>query len=166
MKVHVFTRDECSVALMNGDQLTKPEKDEMAQRLSDYSGLSKEYWLRADLRVNAGEYFAELLRDKGETVGRLDSRFTGINPDLLSQESYDDPCMASIVPPLSTAFLNYFYQKLGIRKTLNYKPSARVIDGWTWNWDHNGNTSWGTRSSITTSPDLASAMNHNPNTKV
>lgn len=165
-EVRIFTRDEYSVALMKGDQLTKSEKDNMAQKLSDYSGLSKEYWLKADLRVKAGEYFAELLRDEGETVGRLDSRFTGINPDLLSQESYDDPFMASIVPPLSTAFLNYFYQELGVRKTLNYKPSASVIKGWTWNWDHDGNTSWGTRSSITTSHDLASALNHNPKTKM
>ncbi|MDZ7648181.1 MAG: hypothetical protein U5K54_13910 [Cytophagales bacterium] len=43
----------------------------IAIKLASYTGLTKEYWIRADLRVQAGEFFQELLTQRGNTVGRL-----------------------------------------------------------------------------------------------
>ncbi|MEO0877911.1 MAG: carboxypeptidase, partial [Bacteroidota bacterium] len=78
-EVRQFTADEYVAALFKGDQLTEKEREAIAEQLSIYSGCSKDFWLRANLRVTASEFFQELLRNEGETVGSLDSRFTGIN---------------------------------------------------------------------------------------
>ena len=165
-EVRAFTGNEYVAALFKGDQLTEKEKDEVAERLSIYSGLSKEFWLRGNLRVTASEYFQELLRDEGETVGRLDSRFTGINQDLLSQNADYDPQSRAISPAYITGFLDYFHRVLGVRKDLQYTITAGRRDGFKWDWTHQGNIRWNASAAINTGPDMAKALSHDPNMKV
>ena len=81
-------------------------------------------WLMADLRVTNGEYFQELLRTDGLSVGRLDSRFTGINEDLLSQFAQTDPQSDAISAPYISAYKNYLYNDLKVRKDLSYTTST------------------------------------------
>ena len=165
-EVRVFTKNEYAPALYAGDQLTEQEKQSIADQLSSYTGLSSDYWLKANLRVTNGEYFAELLRDEGETVGRLDSRFTGINRDLISQTAEYDPQSAAISPPYITGFLDYFYNDLGASKELHYQTSAGSREGFSWDWSHAGNTAWNAQVAINTGIDMAETMSHNPDVKV
>ena len=95
-EVRLFTEGTYVMALFRGDQLPPADRERVAESLAFYSGLSTEFWLRADLRVTASEYFQELLRAEGRTVGRLDSRYSGVNQDLLSQEADYDPQSAAI----------------------------------------------------------------------
>ena len=164
--VRRFTEEEYAPALFKGDQITDEERSAIIVRLAKYSGISDAIWRKADLRLKAGEYFAELLRDEGENVGRLDSRFRNINQDLLGQNADHDPFTAALMPPFGTAFLHYFYGELKVNPKLQYSLSAYSHEGFKWNWDHKGNMSWGTRTSINTGPDLARAITQNPHTKV
>ncbi len=164
--VRSFTANEYAQALFKGDQLTTADKEKLAVRLSHFSGLSPDYWLKADLRVRNGEYFAELMREEGKTVGRLDSRFTGINPDGISQFADHDPQSAAISAPYITAFLDYLYNDLGLDKGMHYQTSAGSRAGFSWDWSHQGNTSWGAQTAVNTGIDMARAMNQNPNMKV
>ncbi len=161
-----FTENEYTPALFKGDQITENEKNEIANKLASYTGTDASYWLKADLRVNASEFFAEFLRDKGEIVGRLDSRFTGINQDLLSQEGSHDPQSSAISPAYITGFLDYLHRTLKVSKELNYSITAGRRKGFKWDWSHEGNNRWGTQAAINTGIDMAQAMTRDPNMKV
>jgi carboxypeptidase C (cathepsin A) len=165
-EVRAFAEKEYVPALFKGDQLTGAEKAGMAEKLAAYSGLSADFWLRADLRVMAGEFFQELLRTEGKTVGRLDSRFSGINQDLLSQFPDYDPQSAAISPAYVAGFLDYFHNDLGVSKTANYSITAGRREGFKWDWKHQGNTSWNAPVAINTGIDMAEAMTRDPHVKV
>ena len=100
--------------------------------MSKYTGLSEDYWLKSNLRVTGSEYFAEALRSKGLIIGRLDSRYTGINQDLMSQFGSYDPQSVAISPAYITGFLDYFYNTLGVRKDLQYTITAGRREGFKW----------------------------------
>jgi len=164
--VRKFTEDEYAPALLKGDQLSASEKDAMAQKLANYSGLSKDNWLKADLRVTNGEYFQELLRSDGQTVGRLDSRFTGINEDLLAQTAFTDPQSDAISTPYIAAYKDYLYNDLNVRKDLTYTTSTGSRKDFKWDWNHSGNVIWNAQVAVSTLPDMTSAMKRNPNLKI
>ncbi len=165
-EVRTFTEEEYSPALFKGDRLTDDEKSEMAGKLARYTGTNADYWIKANLRVTNSEFFAEFLRDKGEIVGRLDSRFTGINQDLLAQEGSHDPQSSAISPAYTAGFLDYLYRDLKVDKSLHYATSAYEREGFKWDWKHEGNERWGTQAAINTGVDLAEAMSRDPNVKV
>jgi carboxypeptidase C (cathepsin A) len=164
--VRSFTENEYTPALFKGDGISENEKSSIASKLAYYTGTDTNYWLKADLRVTASEFFAEFLRDKGEIVGRLDSRFTGINEDLLSQEGSHDPQSLAISPAYISGFLDYFYGDLKVNKNLLYSITAGRRDGFKWDWSHKGNERWGTTAAINTGIDMATALSRDPNMKV
>ena len=164
--VRKFTENEYTPALFKGDQIDVAERKRIADRLSSYTGVSSDYWLKSDLRVQAGEFFQELLREEGNTVGRLDSRYKGINQDLLSQDAAYDPQSLAISPAYISGFLNYFYGDLKVNKKHNYATTAGTRQGFKWDWNHEGNLRWGTSAAINTGIDMATAMTRDPNVKV
>ncbi len=164
--VRDFTENEYAPALLKGDQLSESEKNDMAQKLADLSGLSQDYWLKADLRVTNSEYFQELLRDDTRTVGRLDSRFTGLSEDPLSQFASTDPQSDAISPPYIAAFKDYLYNDLNVRKDLTYTTSTGGRPDFKWDWNHSGNVTWNAQVAVSTLPDMTTAMKQNPNLKI
>jgi carboxypeptidase C (cathepsin A) len=119
------------VALAKGASLTPEEKRETATALSRYTGLSREFIERADLRVEAGRFRKELLRDQTLTVGRLDSRFVGMDRDAAGEEYEFDPSMAAIRPPYTAAFNDYVREELGYESDLHYW----ILGGGIGRWD-------------------------------
>ena len=164
--VRKFTENEYVPALYKGDQLTDSNKDALAEKLASYTGTDPDYWLKADLRVTASEFYAEFLRDEGEIVGRLDSRFTGINQDLLAQDGSHDPQSAAISPAYIAGFLDYFSGSLKVKKETTYSITAGRREGFKWDWEHEGNKRWGTQAAINTGIDMAEALSRDPNMKV
>jgi len=165
-EVRNFTEKEYMPALFKGDKLTEEERNAMATKLSKYTGLSIEYWTKANLRVQADEFFQELLRGEGKTVGRLDARYKGINQDLLSQFAEYDPQSTAISPAYTAGFMHYFYNDLKVNKKLNYAASAYSKEGFKWDWNHKGNIIWNASAAINTGVDMANAMTKDPNVKV
>jgi carboxypeptidase C (cathepsin A) len=164
--VRKFTEEEYTPALYKGDQLSSADRTKIANRLSTLSGVSADYWLKADLRVQASEFFQELLREEANTVGRLDSRYKGISQDLLAQNAEYDPQSAAISPAYITGFLNYFYGDLKVNKKHSYATTAGRRQGFKWDWNHAGNLRWGTSAAINTGIDMATALTRDPNMKV
>lgn len=165
-EVRRFTENEYVPALYKGDQLPENEKKAIAQKLAGYTGTSQDYWMKADLRVTNSEFFAEALRTDGKIVGRLDSRYTGINMDLLSQEGSHDPQSSAISPAYISGFLDYFYNDLKVDKKLLYSTTAGRRPGFKWDWNHEGNFRWGTSAAINTGIDMAEALSRDPGMKV
>jgi carboxypeptidase C (cathepsin A) len=165
-EVRTFTEKEYVPALFKGDKLSLDDKNKMAGKLAAYTGLTADYWRKADLRVQAGEFFQELLVEEGNIVGRLDSRFKGINEDLLSQFADYDPQSSAISPAYTAGFMHYFYNDLKVNKKLTYTTSAGGREGFKWDWKHEGNMRWNTSAAINTGIDMATAMSKDPNVKV
>ena len=165
-EIRNFTENEYTPALFKGDQLSESDMQDIASKLASYTGTSAAYWTKANLRVTASEFFAEFLRDKGEIVGRLDSRFTGLNQDLLSQEGSHDPQSSAISPAYITGFLDYLHRTLKVSKELTYSITAGRREGFKWDWSHEGNKRWGTQAAINTGIDMAQAMSRDPSMKV
>lgn len=165
-EVRVFTENEYSPALFKGTRISENEKQRIAEQMVRYAGCSVDFWKRAHLKVKAGEFFNELLRDKAKTIGRLDSRYIGINENSLNQFAITDPQSDAISPAYTIGFLDYLYTQLGVSKELNYKTTAGVDSTFKWDWSHRGNQGWGTQIAINTAIDMASAMSKDPNMKV
>lgn len=161
-----FAIGEYTTGLMDGDGLAGDAREKLLDRLSYFTGLSKEYLNKADLRVSEPEFTEELLRDEHKTVGRLDSRFTGINQDPLSQYSVYDPQSAAISPGYTALFMDYFYNTLKVSKEHTYYTSAYGRDGFNWDWKHALNGGVGFPTPPNTGTDMAQAMSRNPNLKI
>ncbi len=165
-EVRKFTEEEYLPALFKGGRLSNAGKNSIAEKMEKYTGVSKDIWIRNNLRMKAGEFFNELLREEGMTVGRLDSRFKGINPLPQNQYAITDPQSDAISPAYTAGFLDYLHRDLGVSKKLMYKTSAYSSPGFRWDWSHRGNEGWGSMISINTAIDMADAMNKDPNLKV
>jgi len=76
-----FASTRYLTALFRGHSLSETEREEIASELHRFTGLSEEFLLRSDLRVNPRRFLKELLRDEGKTLAAHDTRFQGSDPD-------------------------------------------------------------------------------------
>jgi carboxypeptidase C (cathepsin A) len=151
-------------ALMEGNGLSDAERDTIAAKLHQYTGLSVDYIKKANLRVTEGEYTQELLREHRETVGRLDSRFTGVTFDPLAQNAAYDPQSAAVSGAYTSAFLDYYHRELNVPRDRNYVISARAFESWDWKHRVPGESQ--PIPMVNTGPDLSHALSFNPNLRV
>jgi carboxypeptidase C (cathepsin A) len=121
-----FAHGEYAQALEKGDQLPKAEYDKVVQDMARLTALSPEFIQRADLRVSPQRWFAELERDKRRIVGRLDSRFLGINRDAAGERAEYDPSEASYEGAFTATFMDYVRRDLKWDSDMYYTVSANV----------------------------------------
>ena len=75
-----FTLNTLMPALARGGSLSIAEKQKIAAKMAYYSSLSEKSIMQHNLDVPTNFFWKELLRDKtGNTVGRLDSRYLGLD---------------------------------------------------------------------------------------
>ena len=164
-EVENFATTDYALALQAGSTLDPARRQAVAEKLSGYTGLPVDYILKADLRVNGGE-FEKMLQDAtGTTTGRLDTRFSGPDMDPLSKEADYDPQSASIASAYVSAFNSYVRNELHFGEGKTYKPEIDVFKDW--NMDHQPpGVPFPLPGVDNVMPDLASAMKYNPNLKV
>jgi carboxypeptidase C (cathepsin A) len=164
-EVRTFAGTEYAAALLKGDQLNETEKQQELTKLSSYTGLSKDYLNKANLRVSPPQFRQELMREDHQMVGRYDARFKGITQDLLREYAADDPQSTQITPAYVASFMNYYYGELKVNKSHAYQVNCYNAEGFKWDWAHAKNGAGGTVG-LNTEVDLAEAMSKNPNLKV
>ena len=108
-----FAHGEYAQALEKGDEIPKAEYDKVVQDMARLTALSPEYIREADLRVSPQRWFVQLERDKRLVVGRLDSRFTGMNRDAAAERAEYDPSEASYEGAYTATFQDYVRRDLG-----------------------------------------------------
>lgn len=166
-EVREFSFGEYAAALLKGDRISADEKNKMANKLVSFTGLSKDYWEKANLRVNQPQYAQELLRSTGVAVGRLDSRYKGIAQNPLSEFAFNDPQSSDISPAFISAFMHYYTTELKVSKDKTYNISAYSLPDFKWDWKHQRSQGlFGDASTPNTGPDLVNAMSNNPKMKV
>lgn len=135
-EVEAFALGDYAAALMRGAALTPKARAAIVDQLATYTGLSAAYIDRAELRVEHLRFCKELLRDQRRTVGRLDSRFTGIDKDAVGETFEYDPSMSNVMGPYTAAFYDYVRRELKFEVDLPYEIlSFKVNQAWRFS-DH------------------------------
>lgn len=150
-QVETFAMDAYLRALMQGDRLESAERNEIAQRVARYTGLSADYVMSTNLRVNSRRFWKELLRDQRLTVGRLDSRYLGIDVDAAGETPEYDPAMADWNGAFSDAVNRYLREELGYNPDLKYNVWGNVRP---WNRDDGTNVGQLLREAMRENPYL------------
>lgn len=139
-------------ALVKGGYLPDAERIAVAKKMAYYSGLSEKSILQNNLDVSTSYFWKDLLRDKGVTIGRLDSRYlgidekeSGIRPDYSAE-------LTSWLHSFTPAINYYLQQELKFKTDIKYNMFGSVRP-----WDRSNNHS---------GPDLRLAMAENPNLHV
>lgn len=162
-EVESFALGEYASALLKGSTLGSEERSRVLDRMAGYTGLSREYLDRADLRVTAPEFEQELLRSQGRVVGRLDARFTGPIGDPLGQQPFQDPQSSAISSAYTAAMNTYLRDELGYDGDREYTPGGNVQP---WNWEHGRGLGFGQTGITYVGTDLANAIKRNPKLEV
>jgi len=147
-QVEEFTVQEFIPVLAQGGSVSNQRKNEIAQQVAYYSGLSKQAVLDHNLRVPTSFFWKELLRDREMTVGRLDSRYRGQDAENAGERYDYDPALSSWLHAFTPAINYYLRNDLGYETDLKYWMFGDVRP-----WDRSGNN---------TGENLRSAMAQNP----
>ena len=166
-EVEGFAMGDYLTALNRGSELSDADKRQVAEKLHTYTGLSADYWVKADLRVMGPHFEQQLLLDSGETTGRFDTRFSGPVIDPLSEFANYDPQSSAISSPIVSLFNDYVRKDLKFGQDLVYLPVNFSPDVNNWDFKHQP-PGQGQPVPQTTNvmPDLAAAMSQNPQMKV
>jgi carboxypeptidase C (cathepsin A) len=161
-EVEDWAETEYTLALAKGDRLTSEERKAVVERLALYTGLKPEYVENSDLRIGIHEFCKELLRDERRTVGRLDSRFKGIDERGVTHVPDYDPSMSAIRPPYTAMLNDYLRREIGWETDTPYyilgEGAQRLWEKWDWGSARSGHPD--------TSEALRAAFAKNPYMKV
>ena len=160
-----FAQTEYASALMKGSKLSAAEKADVAKKMSRYTGLSEDYLLKANLRVNLPQFMEELQRSRGLTTGRLDARFSGFTYDLLAEYANSDPQSSAITGAYTAAFNAYVRDELKFGQDKKYRTGSDEA-GNNWDWKHRVGDNFGFPGSPNVEGDLIQAMLTNPHLQV
>lgn len=130
-----FAHGEYADALQKGDQLSPTEYQKVVQDISHFTALSPKYIEQTNLRISSFRWFKELERDKRRTIGRLDSRFEGMEVDAAGERDEYDPSEASYEGAFVATFHDYVRRELKWDSDAYYAVSGNVRP-----WDQTGNT--------------------------
>jgi carboxypeptidase C (cathepsin A) len=163
-EVEKFALNDYAAALAAGSTLSAERKTAIAAKLHEFTGLAADYFERANLRVNGGEFEKTLLGAE-ITTGRLDTRFAGPTLDPMSKEAEYDPQSAAISSAYVSAFNDYVRNSLKFGDRLTYKPETDVEKSWDYLHQPPG-APQKIPGPTNVMPDLAVAMKQNPKLKV
>jgi carboxypeptidase C (cathepsin A) len=165
-EVRAFASGPYAAALARGSSLPAADAQAIARQMSAYIGISADYILRSDLRIDLSHFETELLRDRRLVVGRLDSRYLLTPSDANADSPPDDPASTAISGAFVSSFMDYAGRTLGYHSEMPYRISARIADDWRWDWNHRAPGDRQPQTSPNTAVDLAYTMRTNPYLKV
>ena len=147
-EVEKFTIDELIPAITKGGSLSEEKRKEIAAKYSRYTGLSEKVILEHNFEIPTNFFWKELLRDKGYTVGRLDSRYLGIDRQDAGERPDYNAELTSWEHSFMPAMNIYLRDELGYKTDLSYFLFGPVNP-----WD---------RTNDRTGLNLGKAMSENP----
>lgn len=136
-EVENYAIDVYLPALVRGNALTPEQRQEVAHRVALYAGLSSTEVLQYNLSVPRNVFWKALLRDEGFTIGRLDSRYRGIDRQAAGEQFDHDPALSAWNHAFSPAINDYLRKVLGFQTDLEYWV-LRAIRPWNFENDQTG----------------------------
>jgi carboxypeptidase C (cathepsin A) len=149
-EVEDFTINQLIPAIAKGGFLPEDQKKQIAAKMAHYIGISDKIILQHNLDIPANFFWKELLRDKGFTVGRLDSRYRGIDREDAGDEPDYNAELTSWLHSFTPAINIYLREDLNFKTDLKYNMFGPVFP-----WDNKGNkTGENLRQAIAQNPYL------------
>ncbi|KQS28305.1 S10 family peptidase [Dyadobacter sp. Leaf189] len=132
-EVEKFTINELIPAITKGGFLEPEKRKAVAAKVAKYAGISEKVVLEHNLMIPTGFFWKELLRDKGYNIGRLDSRYMGIDRETAGERP-DYSAENTSWQHSFTPAINYY-----LREVLRYKTDLKYfVAGQTRPWDREG----------------------------
>lgn len=129
-----FALGDYALALLQGSKLPEATRKSVAERLAKLTGLTQQYVEGANLRIEISRFTKELLRSDRRTVGRLDSRFKGIDLDAVGERFEFDPSLdATISGPFTATVNDYLRRELGVKNDLPFESLTGRVQPWNYN---------------------------------
>lgn len=148
-----FTINELLPVLVKGGFTSEQDKQQIASEMSKYSGISTQVFLQNNLELPIRTFWKELLREEGGfTVGRLDSRYLGIDQKIAGDSPDYNSELTSWLHSFTPAINHYLRNDLKFDTDLKYYMFGPVHP-----WDRSGDN---------TGENLRQAMAQNPNLDV
>ncbi|MEH6681080.1 MAG: carboxypeptidase [Sediminicola sp.] len=147
-EVEEYTVNELIPIMAKGGYLPEAEKRQAAARISQYTGLSEKVVMEHNLRIPKSFFWKELLRDESFTIGRLDSRYLGLDKNNSGDRPDYSAELTSWLHSFTPAINYYIKNYLKYDTDLHYNMFGPVRP-----WDNSDNT---------TGDDLRQAMAQNP----
>jgi carboxypeptidase C (cathepsin A) len=138
-------------AIAKGGFISDEERDKIAEKMSFYSGIRKKVILQHNLDLPKDYFWKELLRDKnGYTVGRLDSRYKGLDKRIAGENPDYNSEITSWLHSFTPAINYYIREHLNFRTDVTYNVFGPVRP-----WDNrNDNVREGLRQAMAQNPYL------------
>ena len=131
-QAEAYALGDYTVALMQGSRLDANTREKVAAQVARFSGLSTQYVLRSDLRPGEFRYFKELLRHRGQTVGRLDTRFLGQDRDDVGEKPETDAAISNLIGAYATGINRLLKDTFEYDSDQPYVVHAPIWDKWAW----------------------------------
>jgi carboxypeptidase C (cathepsin A) len=136
-EVEAFASGEYAAALAAGDRLDPAKRTEVIAKLASFTGLPEEFIDRANLRLSLSLFAKRLMLEDRRTVGRLDSRYVGVDADQVRASYEHDPSMSAIVPPYTACFNQYIRESLNYTSDLPYEILTGRVQPWSYQGEQN-----------------------------
>lgn len=127
-EVEEFALGDYWTALGRGDRLSDSQRSRIVKRLSQYTGLDPAYIEAYDLRIHIMRFCKELLRDRRRTVGRLDTRYVGIDRVADGDTLENDPSGDQMLGQYTSALNDHLRRELGFESDTFYKPLSMEVN--------------------------------------
>lgn len=148
-----FTENELIPLLYKGGFKSEASLNKAAEMMSYYSGIDKTTLLEHNLDFSYNNFWKMLLKDEGFTVGRLDSRYLGIDKQVAGSYPDYNAELTAWLQAFTPAINHYIKNELNFEVPLTYNMFGPVRP-----WDRTQNNNTGER--------LRQAMAQNPSMKV
>lgn len=147
-EVETFTIDKLLPGIARGGSLPAAQRADLVKQFARYSGLSEKVVGEYAMNVPTQFFWKELLRDRGVTVGRLDSRYQGLDRTDAGSAPDFDPALTAWNHAFAPAINHYLREELKFKTDLQYWLFGPVNP---WN-----------RSGEQTGEQLRQALSENP----
>jgi len=154
-EVEAFAEGDYNAALFLGDKLPAAQRDAITTKLAQYTGLSREYIASTNLRIQIHRFCKELCRNEHRTVGRLDSRFKGIDRDAAGENFEFDPAHTNLDGAYAACINHYLRHDLKFESDNPYTMISKLYMSWDFgSKDQHLNVAESLRKAICSNPHM------------
>jgi carboxypeptidase C (cathepsin A) len=156
-EVIAYTRGEYATALLKG-RSDEAGQQKMIQKVTEMTGLDPSFVKYSGGRIDTGAYLREAHREQGKLASVYDSNVTSFDPfPFAPEQRANDPILASIVAPLTTAMVDFDTRVVGWKVDARYNALSYEVGRL---WDRGDDLR---RGSV---PDLREAVAADPKLRV
>lgn len=162
-EVRQFALTDYASALILGQNISDETFAETVAKLHEFTGLSETYLKQTNLRIDEMLFMKELLRERGQSVGRLDSRYLGVDASNVEARFDADPSGYAIDGAYTAAIQSYMASELKVVREEKYNIlSGKVFSSWDWLYSGSARS----QGFLNTGHFLSTAQRQNPSFRI